>query len=304
MKIIDGYFKKMDLLEIEKIIFDNVDENLYQKIKKKKLNKKYWLTIIVPVRGRIEFLPLLLESFKKSIKLYNRKVNIIVVEESNYPLHKEECKKNNVDYFFIESSKNYFNKCICHNIGALLYKNSEYFLFHDLDCLVKENFIVNIFKNIENKKINCLQTFDKRRVLYFNEQQTEKIKMGEMDINEIDDIDLNVGDCCAPGGSILIKKELFFDVGGYDPEIFYGWSPEDRFFWDKVESLENIGICDNPKNEIYHMYHEPQYKDKEQLDLIEDRQKFYESIDKSKISEIIEIKKNVFLKYGLYDYVK
>ena len=290
----------MDLLTLKNIIFENVNVKLYQKIKRKKENKKYWLTIIIPVRGRIEFLPLLLSSLKKSIDNYNRKINIVVVEESKTPQHKEECKKNNVDYFFIESDKNYFNKFLCHNIGAMLYKNSEYFLFHDLDCLVKVDFIKNIFENIEKKGINCVQTFDKRRVLYFNEEQTEKIKKGEVEINEINDSDLNVGDCCAPGGSILIKNKLFFDIGGYDPEIFYGWSPEDKFFWEKVETLEPIGICDNPKNEIYHMYHETQFTNKEQLDLIEDRDNFYKSIKKEQLSEIVKIKKEILLNYGVY----
>jgi hypothetical protein len=274
---------------IKNIIFENLQDKLYQRIKKKKPNKKYWLTIIIPVRGRVEFLTPLIVSLKKSICNYNRKVNIIVVEESKTSQHKEICKINNVDYFFIESDNFYFNK--------RLYKNSEYFLFHDLDCLVKDDFIKNIFENIEKKGVNCIQTFNRRRVLYFNEEQTEKIKNGEIQINEIDDSDLKVGDCCAPGGSILIKNSLFFEVGGYDPELFYGWSPEDLFFWDKIESMESIGITDNPKNEIYHMYHKPQNLNKEQMVNSEEKLNLYESIKKEYLTEIIKIKKEIIGNY-------
>ena len=45
--------------------------------------------------------------------------------------------------------------------------------------------------------------------------------------------------------------------------LLYNFSPSWRFlgvFWDKIESLEDIGICDKPRNEIYHMYHKPQNK--------------------------------------------
>jgi hypothetical protein len=287
----------MDILTVKNSILENLQDKLYQKIKRKKPNKKYWLTIIIPVRGRVEFLTPLVNSLKKSISNYNRKVNIIVVEESKTPQHKENCKINNVDYFFIESDNFYFNKSLCNNSGAMLYKNSEYFLFHDLDCLVKEDFILNVFENIKNKKINCIQTFDKRRVLYFNEDQTKKIKNGEIKINDIVDNDLKEGDCCAPGGSILIKNSLFFEVGGYDPELFYGWSPEDLFFWDKVQSIENIGICDEPKNEIYHMYHLPQHLNVEQINNSEEKRLLYESITKENIIEIIKIKKDIIKDY-------
>ena len=288
---------EMGITEIKNTIFENLQDKLYQKIIRKKPNKKYWLTIIIPVRGRVEFLTPLIVSLKKSICNYNRKVNIIVVEESKTSQHKEICKINNVDYFFIESDNFYFNKSLCNNSGAILYKNSEYFLFHDLDCLVKDDFIKNIFENIEKKGVNCIQTFNRRRVLYYNEEQTEKIINGEIQINEIDDSDLKVGDCCAPGGSILIKNSLFFEVGGYDPELFYGWSPEDLFFWDKIESMGSIGITDNPKNEIYHMYHKPQNLNKEQMVNSEEKLNLYESIKKEYLTEIIKIKKEIIGNY-------
>ena len=288
---------EMGITEIKNTIFENLQDKLYQKIIRKKPNKKYWLTIIIPVRGRVEFLTPLIVSLKKSICNYNRKVNIIVVEESKTSQHKEICKINNVDYFFIESDNFYFNKSLCNNSGAILYKNSEYFLFHDLDCLVKDDFIKNIFENIEKKGVNCIQTFNRRRVLYYNEEQTEKIINGEIQINEIDDSDLKIGDCCAPGGSILIKNSLFFEVGGYDPELFYGWSPEDLFFWDKIESMGSIGITDNPKNEIYHMYHKPQNLNKEQMVNSEEKLNLYESIKKEYLTEIIKIKKEIIGNY-------
>lgn len=287
----------MDLELIKKRIFDNINEEHYQKIKRKKLNKKFLLTIIIPVRGRVEFLLPTITHLKKSILKYSNKINIIVVEESKFPQHKEVSKNNNVDYYFIESSDIHFNKSLCNNVGALLYKNSDYFLFHDIDCLVKEDFIANIFQNLKIKNLNCLQTFNKRRVLYYSELQTEKILNNELTIYDIDDKDLKEGDCCAPGGSILVKNTIFFSVGGYDPELFYGWSPEDQFFWDKVEFLDVIGSCDTPQNEIYHMHHFPQNLNKEQMPNSEEKYDFYNAIKKESIGDIIKIKKEILNKY-------
>ena len=90
---------------------------------------------------------------------------------------------------------------------------------------------------------------------------------------------------------------MFFEVGGYDPELFYGWSPEDLFFWDKIESMESIGITDNPKNEIYHMYHKPQNLNKEQMVNSEEKLNLYESIKKEYLTEIIKIKKEIIGNY-------
>jgi hypothetical protein len=37
------------------------------------------------------------------------------------------------------------------------------------------------------------------------------------------------------GGSILVKYQRFVEVGGYEPELFFGWSQEDYFFKEKLE---------------------------------------------------------------------
>lgn len=274
------------------MLYENFHKDIYEKIKRKKPNKKKWLTIIIPVKGRMEFILPTIYHLKKSISKTDKKINIIVVEHSNNSDYKDVCQNNNIDYFFIKSENEHFNKSLCNNIGALLFKNSEHFLFHDLDCLVKEDFIVNIIKNKNTKKVNCLQTFNKRRVLYLNETQTNMVLSEKLNIDEINDNDLEEGLCCAPGGSIFIDKNLFFNVGGYDPELFYNWSPEDLFFWDKVESIEKIEICDNPINEIYHMFHKPQ-----NMSTSEELRDLYDSIKKEYIGEIIHLKKEILEKY-------
>ena len=43
-----------------------------------------------------------------------------------------------------------------------------------------------------------------------------------------------------------LKKELFEEVGGFDPEIFWGYAAEDQFFWEKINTISEVSYADNP----------------------------------------------------------
>ena len=281
--------------DIKNIIDTNRFDVFYGEIKKKKPNKKFDISIIIPVRGRINFIEVCLLHLKSAIKKTNLKINITIIEHSNNKEYLQICKENNIGYYWIDSLENKFNKCLCHNVGALLNKNSNYFLFHDLDCLVYDDFLINLIENKKSKKTECLQTFYNRRVLYLNEQHTQNILNNETSINDINLDEVRVGDYGAPGGSIFVNKDLFFNVGGYDPELFYGWSPEDIFFWNKIETIEKVHSVDNPKNEILHLYHETQSND-DSLVLEE----LYENIKKLGdvvLNDIVKYKSEILKKY-------
>lgn len=281
--------------DIKNIVDTNRFDVFYKEIKKKKPFKKFDISVIIPVRGRIDFVDASLSHLKSAIEKTNLKINITIVEHSINREYYEICKSYGIGYYWINSLENKFNKCLCHNIGALLNKNSKYFLFHDLDCLVYDNFFLNLMENKESKKSECLQTFFNRRVLYLNEQQTQNILNKEININDINLEEVREGDYGAPGGSIFVNKELFFNVGGYDPELFYGWSPEDIFFWNKVETLEKIHSVDNPKNELLHLYHEIQSNNDSLIleELYEDIKKLGDGV----LNQIIEYKSEILKTY-------
>ena len=68
-----------------------------------------------------------------------------------------------------------------------------------------------------------------------------------------------MGEPCKPGasgGSILVSSELFFNVGGFDPELFTEYSVEDQFFFDKLCLKGCVGFCDYPAIELLHLSHE------------------------------------------------
>jgi hypothetical protein len=63
------------------------------------------------------------------------------------------------------------------------------------------------------------------------------------------------GQIGAPGGSILVDKLMFTEVGGFDNELFSGYSPEDRFFWNKLSLFTTVISASNPPIELFHMNH-------------------------------------------------
>jgi hypothetical protein len=241
--------------ELKEIIEKNTKVDFYFPFLKKKQPKKNFISVIIPVMGRTNFLKPLIKTIKKGIKNTDKKINITIVEHSAEPLFKNGCEELNIDYFWIgKNIDEPFNKSLCHNIGAMLNRNSDNYLFHDLDCLVFDDFFINIIKELESGS-TALQTFRDRRLYYLPDELTEKIVKNEIDISDIDITDETIvlGDTGAPGGSICLNKNLFIEIGGYDPELFHGYSPEDMFFWKKMETFTNI-ISVN--NEILHMSHE------------------------------------------------
>jgi len=174
-------------------------------------------------------------------------------------------------------------------------------MFHDLDCLVQKDFFINVFENIKQKELIAIQCFNKRRVLYCNEKLTNSLIELKTNINDvnINHPDINLFENGkAPGGSILLNRETFFNIGGYDPELFNGYSPEDSFFWEKIETLTKIGSCDSPIVEIFHMHHPPSYFRKDEaLTKMHKIDRLYRISKMENKLEILKYKSDLIKKY-------
>lgn len=236
------------------------------KAKKIIIKKSSRLSIIVPVYGRVSFLDPMIHYFRVAEANSSIDISYTIVEHSESPLHMETCQRLEINYLWIEKKNaEAFNKCLAMNIGACAVKGEEY-LFHDIDCLVTSEFFNNLYKNIDGKDAKAIQTFSDRRVLYLNDTLTNKALDKELIVDHLKEGPTEISDINytgvtpprftgAPGGSIWIKAEEFINVGGYDPNIFFGYSPEDAFFWNKVSTMGTMHTCTNPRNEIFHMKH-------------------------------------------------
>lgn len=219
---------------------------------------KYDFNFIIPVRGREQFAKPMLNSFKRAVDNTDLKITYTIVEHNQIPEHQEFCNNQNINYLFVQDIEGgMFNKCLAFNYAACFGHKSSYLILHDIDCLIQSDFFNKLQDNIKNKNAKAIQCFQKRRVLYLNEYITQKIISGITSEDELNESmpEIIPGTPGAPGGSICIERELFFKVGGYDPLLFAGWSPEDRFFWDKIETLETVYLCNDPAIELFHMHH-------------------------------------------------
>lgn len=239
------------------------------------------ISIIVPVYGRTEFNKVLCNHFKAAIDFYTEKVkpallifpithslvknpliSLTFVEHSDKPEHKSLCA-DCVNYVWIPKNGQPFNKCLAHNIGALLTNNANYFLFHDIDIMVPEDFFVKVMQNVTkivNGKPNvydALQTFTQRRLQLCNEFITGELIANHLSVKHIPShpAHFKAAQPGAMGGSIFLTNELFFKTG-FCPEIFNGYGLEDAFFWQCINLLGNVGSCDMPQLELYHLHHE------------------------------------------------
>lgn len=287
-----------DLLKSNKIDYDDIKSSSF--IKTYDDDIEYDINMIVPINGRVNFLKPLYKSFINAISFSKLKICLTVVEMSKDDNQKEYCELNKINYLHINDD--IFNKSLAMNFGALFSVNSKSFIFHDLDCLFDFNFFKDIEENIKNQKSSIFQCFADRRVCYLDDSLTNLIIDEKLNINDIS-IKTNgvlvdpTENPQAPGGSIYIDKDIFFEVGGYDPEFFIGYAPEDAFFWEKIELLgENIKSCDNPRIELYHMNHDRGVDSYSYEPMANLWRKFYYNDVECKLEILVE-KKNILKEF-------
>lgn len=261
----------------------------------------YDINFLIPVRNRLDFAQPMYDSFKAAAEKSPLKITYTVIEHSENPQHSKFCKKNKLNYIWVKSNPgDLFNKCLCYNMGAFFSSKSKYILFHDIDCLVQTDFFLNLFDNISHKQCKAIQCFTGRRVLYINDKLTERVIAGEF---AVDDLSIELPEVTppalvgAPGGSIMVERGLFFDVGGYDGELFLANSPEDIFFWDKIDTLDKMYISDDPHIEVYHMNHRPTYFDNPRLTEMKGYHNVFKTLSINDKKAIIKLKSDMISKY-------
>lgn len=247
----------IDYSQVEKTI-TNVETGIYD------------ISIIVPVRGRVEFHKPLVDALQAAIDKTHLRCCITFVEHSVSPLH---LGLSDVNHIHIPTT-GAFNKSLCFNMGFIYGVKAEMYLLHDLDCVMNDDFIDKLIVNLSDNilQAKAVQSFAKRRVLYCDRGVTNKLTSGLMPANMLKPnmIGISAPDkhlWAAPGGSIFCTRSHFIDVGGFDPDMYWGYAPEDAMFYDKLSLTGGIGSCDNI--ELYHMWHEPLHNSNPDRDKLE-----------------------------------
>lgn len=231
------------------------------------------INIIIPKLNRDLFLRPVVDYFRKSAEQAGKRICVYVVEHDVSPKSVRGCENLGVNYIHIpKSPKARFNKCLCFNVGFLVANKTRWTLFHDIDILPPLNFIHDLSSTISETDRNWIQPFRGKSVCYLDASTTNSILVNRkiFNLNELrESVEYRRGTPGAPGGSICIRSSVFQEIGGYDPEVFTEYSPEDQFIWLKLEAFSanikqskrkfhcHYGAAEYMLSDMYHMYHLP-----------------------------------------------
>jgi hypothetical protein len=252
----DNWILEWDIEHSKQFLFDLIINN---SINYKLLNKKiflfsdqkieYDLTFVIPIRNRKKMLNTFIKYFKKMLVPKKININLIVIEQGKKSINKKTCISEKIDYIFIKDNE-VFNKCLCYNIGVLFGNASNNYIFHDVDILMDDNFLINLYKNLNVKDTKNIQTFN-NSLIDLSKGLSKQVVNEDIKLSNLKKIKFKLG----PGGSIHISKETFFSVGGFDDNLFKGWGYEDEFFWSKIDVVSKMNKVDSPIIFLYHLYH-------------------------------------------------
>ena len=222
----------------------------------------YDISIVIPCKGRRPLLETTIKVLKHEIAKTDLRIAITLVEHTDSIEFKEYAFTEGLGWIHIPlsggvgSPLGQFNRGLCFDIGHLYGPPSNYYMMHDSDLLVPNNFF-NKVQVYFNRGAVALQPYSNRFVWQTNQEFSEKLQ-ADLSIfyNGIDEQSVCSQNMPgAKGGSFILKSNLFADVGGYDPQLFWGYAPEDQLFWLKVQSLTSIEYADSPRLPLIHLWH-------------------------------------------------
>jgi glycosyltransferase involved in cell wall biosynthesis len=170
---------------------------------------KYFFSFIIPTLNEEKFLPRLLSDLKNQKE---KNFEVIIVDGASVDKTKEIAEKNwgmSINFFEVEKSNVSFQR----NFGAEK-AGGEYLIFLDADCRIYKKFTQKLEKIINKKK-----------GLIFIPSLTPEKKSPQIDlifklINFVIDISQSLPKAFSAGGSLIIDKNFFKKIGGFDEKAY------------------------------------------------------------------------------------
>jgi predicted glycosyltransferase involved in capsule biosynthesis len=197
------------------------------------MQQQYSLSVIVPIKISIKKIYLLKRLQNLINKLKNNKdIEIIIVDSSKKIFSKQISRINNIKYVYLKSSVPY-SVAAARNIGAQN-ATGEYILFYDADLITDSIFFINVLQNIKELSKKNNNAFEIYPCLYLTEKKTKEIESKGVNDNDflyikeryLQGYNDEVLYLAVNTSTILVKKEHYFKVGGYNNK-FKGHGYED-----------------------------------------------------------------------------
>jgi len=205
------------------------------------------ISFVIPHCGA-DRVPLLQTTLQTILSQGNISVECIIVEQST----KREITElpPGVRYIYLphKTDTNGWYKSWAFNIGVKEAR-ANIVVCHDGDILVPCNYGLEILKHMHGRDREVLHL--QRFLFCLNPTDTNKITTSKKLPNNT--IPERVRQNWQ-GGTLAIKKNAFFRIGGYD-EQFVGWGGEDNEFYDRCTTLNGWRYGYLP---FVHLWHSPQ----------------------------------------------
>lgn len=271
------------------------------------------INFFIGVRGRLPYLATCLKYLKAAVSACDAVVRIIVVENDEIPRLADFAAAYGADYVFlpfgVSNSAGLYSRGLAYNVGFKAVPQARWSVFHDADLLVPADFF-ELLEHYLQAEPKWLQPYTDRRVTSLTPGASEYVMYSDAihDLYGIQDFYLTGQG--APGGSIVVRDDVFVRVGGYDPELFYGYAPEDSFFWTKLELLcqpldvvtnchNGAGIyADDPPMRLYHLFHPPAISDNPDHDRMVEDQSMFWALPYDQKMQIVDLKEELFASGG------
>lgn len=206
------------------------------------------LSFVIGHRG-MERLPHLLCTLRSIAAQRGVSFECVVVEQSIRPEIRDQLP-GWVRYVHtpLPYSEMPYSRAWAFNVGARAAR-AEALVLHDNDMLVPRDYAKEVIARLEDgyEVMNL-----KRFIFYLSETHSAGVLSGKEPV--VQQPPQVVVQNLEAGGSVVITREAFFAIGGFD-EAFCGWGGEDNEFWERAQARLCWPYGYLP---LVHLWHTPQ----------------------------------------------
>jgi len=209
---------------------------------------KYGISIVVATANRPKDTVDLINSIDDSINYFKirvkkkQKIELIIADNSSNYETKREIKKVNKKYLkYIKMPP--LGTTYARDKAINLAKE-KYIVITDSDCLVKKNWIYEIFDSITKNNLP-----DVIQGAYFYPADNSWFSRSESEWDRIRYFKQKQADT----RNFIIKKEIYFKINGFDTKHFYAMGAEDLFLMERLKDINGKIIFDRSII-VYHKY--------------------------------------------------
>ena len=261
------------------------------------------VNIVIGCCGRPDLLRATVLHLKKSLGSTDLRVSIVVSEMGSEPLFRDFAADLGVEYLFIpfeaSDTENKHSEALSQSLAYFCIRKSQWYCFHCADIVVPEDWLARL-EVLLKKNRGFIQPYSGKKLQYLSPEYSQMVveANGTTNIRELEasilsgsgpglkKLDNHQSIAGNTGGSIFVTRNDFEQVGGFEPEIFFGWGWEDILLWSKLEFLYALfhkqdmselysnnnfhqGNATYPEHPllVFHLYHEPSEQATNMMDM-------------------------------------